>query len=504
MRRAWSCLAAMVISANIAALARAETDAADKKAQSQFGGKINLDGFYRDQFFDRIWFRSGSTAGPQSEGFLNGDFALSADIMPSNTVTMRLELRTQPDVFGFEYHRIGDNFNIPQFTEAWIQVKNVFGKWTEGRDFALMAGLQNFRFDTRNIGRDVFFMDPSNSENPFTGLPGLPAHAGGVGAGLSVNTPYGGNPWLNSLSGIAKRSETGGFRATLTPHRDAHLDLGAFIMMEGGATDVELGTQVYFFNFDFEFDLSKKASGLKKGISYEDQSLFSILITGIQGKRTFIGDGGLGVDLLFTFEGAQFELYGEAHYQNGEYSKTESQDVLNPTIMHEDMVPHEAFGAMVGMRLKMNDRSGMHPYIDVSGWYLSGDEGDIHGKSRDFISFESVNSMLIIESDMGLDIDTNYFAVKGEIGTHLPGSAKPVSIEIRGGFFQLVEAYHLAVDTGEKNLGFEVDGFLRWDVSESAQLYIGGAFLGGATFFETQYLTDASTMMGAVGINAKF
>jgi len=501
MRRALPCLVALIVLLTATGWAPAEEPTSATKVEkdrSEFGGSISIEGVYRDKIFDQIWDRSGGgLTDAQQEGFLNGVFSFNATVMPIQTVTFFLELRTAPDAFGQETHRIGDNNNVPQFREAWVKVEDVLGKWSEGRGLKLQVGLQPYRYELRNLGRDVFFMDPGHSENPFTGIPGLPAHAGGVGAGSSLNSFMGGNPWINNLAGIVKESETGGFKLALTPHRNAHIDMGAFIMMEGGVTDVELGTQVYYFNFDFEFDLNKKKPGLKKEVTFEDTSLFNIIITGIQGRRTFIGDGGLGVDLLFVWDTADLEVYLEGHYQNGEYSKIKVAG-------HEDMTPHEAYAAMFGFRIKYKDKSGMNPYFDVSGWFLSGDEGDPHEKSQDFISFESVNTTLILESDLGFDIDCNYFAVKAEIGTHFPGKAKDVSIQIKGGFFNLVQAPLGAVDPDEKALGIEVDAMLTWAVSETSELFLGGGALIGAKFFEVQYGTEDMAFMGMVGVNARF
>jgi hypothetical protein len=384
--------------------------------------------------------------------------------------------------------------------------------------------MQSFRYDLRNLGRGAFFMDPTNSENPFSGVPHTETSldSSTVRAyGLAPTPPplpaeqnpgansfFGGNPWYNNLTGLLKASEAGGLKFVLSPHKNAHLDIGAFIMLEGGIDDIEAGTNIVFINFDFEFDLNKKTPGLKKEVTFEDTSVFNLMITGIQGGRTFIGDAGVGLDLLFNWDSADLEIYAEGHYQSGEYYKVKG----DPT-WGDDIVTHKAIGAYGGLRIKFKDKSGMHPYLDVSGWYLTGDRGDRHEQSEDFISLESVNDTLIIESDMGLDIDCNYFAAKVEIGTHFPGSAKNVELRILGAYFNLIKTPLFTVpfstapagyDEDEKNLGFEIDAKLIWRVSEGADLFIGFAYLGGSKFLDMMFDSEDSTMMAAAGLNARF
>ncbi|MHC5037837.1 MAG: hypothetical protein ACYTHM_11030, partial [Planctomycetota bacterium] len=295
MRRAWPslvALAAVILLSSWASAVETTATTSEKKARSELGGSISFEAVYRPGWFDEIFSRSATTPTSQSEGFINGMFSFNATIMPSQSVTLFLELRTAPDAYRDESHRVGDNNNIPQFREAWIKVEDLFGKWTEGRTVILQAGLlgKDFRYELRNLGRDAFFMDPANSENPFSGLPNLPEHAGGDATVIdpapimNENTFLGGNPWINSITGMAKQSEAGGLKLTLTPHRNAHVDLGAFIMMEGGINDVELGTNIFFFNFDFEFDLQGEPTGLQKEVTFEDTSVFNIMITGIQGR----------------------------------------------------------------------------------------------------------------------------------------------------------------------------------------------------------------------------
>ncbi|GEM_PF-3053041 len=506
MRRALPCLVALIVLFQVAGSAFAEEPETVKdkaSIQSRLGGGISIKGVFREDWFDEVWPRSSATTTTsQNEFFINGKFSLNATVVPLRNVTMFLELETAPDAFGAESHRIGDNANIPQFREAWIEVEDLLGKGTEGRGSALQVGLlgDDLRFDLRNLGRDAFFMDPANAENPYMGLPDLPRHAGGGGASAVTgkNTFLGGNPWYNQLEGAKKASEAGGIVLTLTPHADVHLDFGAFTVMEGGIDDVDMGTNVFFFNFDFEFDVNKSKPGLKKDVTYEDTSLFNIMVTGIQGRKTIIGDAAMGIDLRFLWPTAELEIYAEGHYQNGEYYKKK-----DPVTGDTDMVPHEAYAAYAGFLLKYKDASEMHPYLDVSAWFLSGDEADEHEKNEDFLSFESVNSFMILESDLGLDIDCNYWAVKAEVGTRLPYSASDFQIRILGGMFSLLETPLGMVDE-EESLGIEVDVYLTWDVAEGASLFMGAGFLSGAKFFDEMMGVESSTMMGVGGVEARF
>ena len=171
------------------------------------------------------------------------------------------------------------------------------------------------------------------------------------------------------------------------------------------------------------------------------------------------------------------------------------------------MVPHDAFGVMGGLRLLIKGASGMDPYIDISGWALSGDEGDIHEKNRDFFSMESNNSTLIMESSWGLDIDCNYWAIKGEIGTKLPKPADNVKLVVVMGYFNLLQVPAAWIGTNmedNKQLGWEIDVRFVWTVAENVDLFLGWGSLNDAFFFKDMFNTNNSVNMAAGGITAKF
>lgn len=505
MRRALPCLVALAIVSQFAALAFAEESRRDKKEEktvSTLSGSMEFTGVLRESWFDKVFPRSLNPT-PQDEGFFAPIFALNATVKPAKSVTLFLELKTAPDAYAAESHRLGDNANIAQFREAWLRVDDLFGPKETSIGGVLQAGLlgEALRLDLRNLGRGSFMMDPANSENPFTGLPLTPAAAYGAGANLSRNTFMGGNPWINNLTGIMKESEAGGLKFTVVPHENVYIDLGAFAMLEGGIANSALGTYVYFFNFDFEFDLKERTPGLKKEVQYGDRSLFNILFTAFQNSDSVIIDAGLGIDIVLDLEGIDLEIYVEGHYQNGEYYRYSEADGTRRSVFHE------AYGGFGGLRLMVKDPGGMKPYIDISGWYVSGDDGDVTKKNRDFLSLESVNDTLIIESSWGLDIDCNYFAAKGEIGFNFPKPINSLKLSINGGWFQLNQVPLAWVGTArdDKNgLGYEIDARISWAVTEQIELFITFGYAGGTTYFKEAFNAKESVMMLAGGINARF
>jgi hypothetical protein len=512
----------------------------EKKSQSglwEFGGGVKLSSVLRDQAFDRFFNRSGNPSG-KNEFYIDARITLNLNIRLSHTANLFIQMETQDDAYAFESHRVGDNNQIITFEQGWLKVEEIFGG---DLDVTLKIGLMDVKFETRNLGRDTFLLDITESENPFTGLPvlnntanGFPSNTAHPSAyvrdlyGFSRNKSLGGNAWFHQYSLQSKKSEAGGAIVTWRLGKDVLLDLGALTVMEGGMAYKD--TNIVFFNFDFEFDLTTHEKGIKKGESLDDRSLINVIAVGFFGDSSMVTDIGLGMDLLIDLSpSVELELYTEAHYQYGAKYYTETIN-LGTATADRPLIRHEAYGFYGGMRLEISDDSNMRPYFDFSYWRISGDRGDVDSENRDFMSMENVDTTLILEgNEVGFDIDCNYTAFKGEIGFHLPSDLSSIAFRITGGVFWLLKSPMDIVDvnidgaTGEyrtyaqrytgtsrKNLGWEIDVRVIWEVSEEAKVFLAfGALRDSAVMHNVAELHGADnaltyTHVVLAGLEMKF
>ncbi|MCU0723993.1 MAG: hypothetical protein MUC63_10345 [Planctomycetes bacterium] len=471
--------------------------------KTEVGGGVRFSGLFREDWFDAIWPRSGPAGEPQDETFLQASLALDARLRPVKAVTLVVALETASDAFGGENHRVGDNANVPRFREGWVRVEDLFGKPKEGEGVAarLQVGLmaEDLCFHLGRFGRDAFFLDPAHAENPFAGVPGYVQPGTDPGATQTANTFLGGNPWFNRIPGVLKEPEAGGFRFTLTPVPDVVVDAGAFTVLEGGLADSSLGVSAAFVHLSLPFDVQGPPRGKKR--APEERSLLNFLFTGIQGKDVFVADGGVGLDLVLRTGEGDAEVFLEAHYQNGEYART--RDAAG----ERRSVWQEAWAGTAGARFLFGGAGALDPYLEVSAAYLSGDSGDLAEKNNDYLSFESVDSALILESAWGLDVDCNHWAVKAEGGLKLPVAGNTLKAVLFAGYFELVRAPAAWKGTereDRRRLGFEVDARLAWTVCEEVEFFAAYAFLGDAQFFHEATGAANHASVALAGVRGRF
>ncbi len=177
-------------------------------------------------------------------------------------------------------------------------------------------------------------------------------------------------------------------------------------------------------------------------------NLLNVIVAGISHGDRHVGTVGGGIDYhLSDF----WELYGELYGQFGDRGG-------------------EGAGQL-GARHTWFDRRS-EPYLELSFEY----------RSRDFISYENVDTFRILEDDiLGLDVDNNYWAVKLRAGLNLePALNEDILLELRYGYFRTAEG----VGGIARQLGHEIDLTLRWRVDESVTLSAGAAALLDSEHFE--------------------
>jgi len=196
--------------------------------------------------------------------------------------------------------------------------------------------------------------------------------------------------------------------------------------------------------YPFDYDMGKGQLGV---VVFDNDSV-----------QTYSAD--FGVDYWVNDD---LEVYGEGAWQFGEWN-----DGLLGTI------DAAGWGAYGGVMYTASEYE-YQPSIDVSYWYLTGDDIPTDTEAKSFLSMEDVDTFAILEENhYGWDFDSNYSAVKA------CASVKPaddVTLGLKAGWFKLVEPLPASE---EDDLGIEVDASLTWQYSENLAFTGLVAYLFGA------------------------
>jgi len=330
------------------------------------------------------------------------------------------------------------------------------------QDLTFIYGMQNLKTTLRD-GEGAFFLDTNNaSSNMFAGL----------------LTNKNGAVWCRSKAS----SEFAGFRFDYGSLKNSNYQATLFF---GKVSETATGV-----------DVLHNDTMLQGVLAWFKPNINELLLNGsitqfVNPKADMdmmtIGLGG-------TYNGAvpNLGLYGEFYTQTGAWSKTVDQAASAYRLGGRYDVEHE-----------------LKPYVDFSMWMLSG--GGTGTKNKNFLSMENVKSTMILEDDtFGLDLDSNYTAMKleGGIATKVDldkdGVSEDLKVKLLFGNFTMAKA---AVSGVSKKLGTEIDlvGTLQYNPSTSFSL--GYATLSGATFFTdavTYNAKESSMGMIIFGANMKF
>ncbi|MEW6027208.1 MAG: hypothetical protein AB1599_07935 [Planctomycetota bacterium] len=161
--------------------------------------------------------------------------------------------------------------------------------------------------------------------------------------------------------------------------------------------------------------------------------------------------------------------------------------------------------------VKYDVKHNLNPYVDLSYWYLSG--GGTATKNNNFVSLENVKSTMILEDEVfGLDLDSNYTAIKLETGVTTKidldkdGSPEDVKVKLLFGQFTLSDQPNSMTGVDD-SLGTEVDLVVTLQYNPSVSFTLGYATLSSGGFFTdpATYNADEDSMQMVVfGTNVKF
>lgn len=301
-----------------------------------------------------------------------------------------------------------------------------------GPEWSLRAGLQNLRYELRTHG-EALFMNLARAESPIDGAP-ISTGAGGRGT----------RRWFVL---------------------DQPLDVDVFALETLESEALHGGELVWGVNADLLI------RGPADGVDNLANAIACVMSRG----DDQVGTLGGGVDWHLS---RYWELFGELYGQIGE------------RVIARRTRDHRAWSGAVGARRTWwNLRS--EPYLEAGAVYVSG--GDPDGShSRDFASYENVETFKILEDDdFGTDVDRNYWSLRLRAGLDLsPAIGEKVLFEVLYGYFR--RATH---ERGRDDaLGHEVDLRLTWKATDALDLTLGGAAL-----FDARHFADRPPGRGGSG-----
>lgn len=419
-------------------------------------GAVGLYFVLRDDFFaDAVL---GNSSNNFNEEFFDPRVTLRIDAQMERNVRAVIELQNEERDEMLHRTSLGtlhvtgrgpvNNFRF-EFEKAYLEIGNFL---VDG--LMIQSGIIPHKYSLRADGQS-FFLDLRESESPFatrsdTHAIGALAHYRPIRAlDFYVDAFY----FITSESRFAKRDET-------IAGLNFDLNLSKDIRRESDEEEISL---VRIFNLNFtsiQGDNNSPIWSFGGGFSY------------------FIADS---ADIFYTLE-----FYGEMLLQFGKYSRKN----LPPPFAQRDQT-HLAFGSYTGVKWLYRHGS-VKPFIDISCWYISGDDDDPNrSKNRDIVQYENIDSTLIVEdNDYGLDIDSNYWAIKCQVGSNLPIGAEEMRLALVYAHFQVLDA-----PSGiTKHLGEEIDLRFTWEYTSDVVFSMAGGVL-----WDSKYLKRFFDEVGADG-----
>lgn len=189
---------------------------------------------------------------------------------------------------------------------------------------------------------------------------------------------------------------------------------------------------------------------------------------------------GMGADYHVT---KNIELFGEIYSNFGTLRD-------DPSASPAKISKKGAYGLEGGARGTMGKLWG-----EISYWILTGDKDPVDNEDNAFQSYENNDRFLIVEDDeFGLDIDTNYQALKLSVGLlPIPLNAKEstaLRLTIDLGVFEFDQDLYSPAGIkyfrkGGNDIGKEVDFTAAVDYNRNLLFFLKTAYLFGSDFLES-------------------
>jgi hypothetical protein len=367
-------------------------------------------------------------------------------------------------------------------------------------DLRAQIGITTWSFDMRGQGSSMAF-DLRHSQSITQNINGTSNGVGGAGG-----IPVGGRDFVVAGVGDALRTrasvkdELQPVGLVLTYNRDA-LRLDVVILpaiIEGGYT----GADEALYAVDFMYNLDSVGKGSHVGA--------------IIAAHQFNSPAGPGGELMWTIGGGAdlwlmdkaLEFYAEIYGQFGTVSK--------PAVGGHVSADGLAFQIGLDYHLPNN---GNNLWGGINYTYYSGDNSAVpDSKNGRFAAYENIHDLMIIEDMyMGLDWDSNYWALKlaGGFAMSLGSGKNNLEFSAILGITKTQAEVGFAgggigAATTSKNLGDEVDLKARWLLNKQASLNFAVGFLFSSDILKDSMLVDgaskakSSAMMYTLGADLKF
>ncbi len=413
-------------------------------------GELQFDYVFRnDRYFDAALGNAidGSPGNPlgwdgTTIGGDDGDYFL----MP--TLTLHIDTQLADGVnamvtLATPFNAFGENVGGSDGGEGRdLEVDEAYVRWMGAfvPDLSLVLGIQDYSVDFAGNG-NPFFLHVGASESAF--LNPVPA-PGDFGSPQSSSS---GSPGSREAAGALGQLNMG----------DAELDLFYFTLNETFRADDD--ETLFGAVFDYEFETKDWLGNV------------GLLLVDLQSDSTSSvwtwGGGG-------SLESAAGDLriYGEAYGQFGRYRNNLSG--------FGRISQDRSFALLGGVRYFVGGMEDVRPWIDLSYTEISGDDNGNDDDNGNFVSLEANNDTIIVEdSYYGLDIDTNYRALKFKGGLNLTDDW---SIEGLYAYFELQDNSNgtASNSTSSDKLGDEIDIIVNYRATDYLSFQFGSGWLFNA------------------------
>ncbi len=462
-------------------------------------GAINMDWVWRDEMMNigrtsgySSGLTSGGTDGPgedpvENTGTVEGAVKICLDATLSDNVSANVTLGNYRVQHGYAAENTGTFGRNPETNSVYITDVSVTFAEVLNPGVTVKAGTQNYAFDVRGRG-SAFFFDPRNSgtftSNLYQGITGVPGLNVG-GAQVDSTDPDTLQPTGLTVTYVADKMT---------------LDFLVWpATIEGGQGVNQARVQDDEANYavDLWYTLDQVGNGSKIGVL--------MLTTTFPGRKSQITTVGGGVDLKGMAEG--LELYGEIYLQFGDAGEADVDgDGLLDTL--------KAKGSALQIGGQYNVQSENKIWIGGNLTWVTGDI-DLDKNVKIFATYENVNDLLVIEDAVfGLDVDTNYRAIKISGGCVFSAGGVKDNVELTGIFGIVNTAKDVQLPSSpmqrEDKLGNELDVKVKYLYSKAASVSAQLGYLFGADLLEDAGIyagmndPDNSAMIVTVGTEVKF
>jgi len=458
---------------------------ATKSALLEVSGRIRLDAVFEDPDIND-YVRGTRNA----ESFIDPELELRMLFHVKMGVKAHLALRTPPyaqDVLGGRSISITDTDSgqdrlyptrIMELSEAYLEARQFLHK-----NLSISVGLLRLNYPLiPDSEHGTFLLAIGESEDPFAGT-------------IYANWPDGraGKPgeYSNHFSwnepGRAGSVEAGGIRLSHTYKSGFGLAKQQRRFVETQFDFIATTTyETLYFNQDRDIIgiIGRFWYPLRKQPTLWGQ--VAILTYGVKANsRIWTLGGGLAYRATRSLT-----IYGEAYGQTGDlcdgFKTRPSDDPWHWLSTKNGTIIQQAFGGYMGIRYetKPTGRSGpfarWRPYFDISYWWISGDKNPYDKRNQDFLTYEDVDTTMILEEDRyGCDLDTNYEALKLIVG------CKPHS-KVRM-YIVLANVRRARDYTAKDRIGREIDLVIRWQYTEDLSFKFGLA-----NVWQADYMLEGS------------